>query len=130
MPRQIILSAFTVFHSFPFYFTALIPNKETTTFLWHPALAPYIRRFVRYFYHSNHRYFIAPRHIGDIIHLWTTFVVAIYDRSLPTSPSFKRFLACRSLRGDVSGRYPFHSTLWIIRSQPNILGYAAFSSNE
>ena len=73
---------------------------------------PYIRKFARSLDHSNHRYFIDPRHVGNAIHRWTGFVRIYHLRSL--SAAFAELLtysvsciyASRSLRGSVSGRYP------------------------
>lgn len=73
---------------------------------------PYIRKFVRSLDHSNHRYFIDPRHVGNAIHRWTGFVRIYHLRSLSAAfaelltYSVSRIYASRSLRGSVSGRYP------------------------
>ena len=50
-------------------------SKAVCTFLCSRVLDPYIRRFVRYFNHSHHIYFIDPRPMGYTIHLWTAFVL-------------------------------------------------------
>ena len=78
-------------------------------------LDPYLRKFVRPSGHSNHRYFIDPRHVGDTIHLWTAFVWGFATPLRPLSAVFAELLthqvshiyASRSLRESVSGRYPF-----------------------
>ena len=116
-----------VFHNGYFYSTTMTTVTSTTAFLQHLRLDPYIRRFVRHFCHSNHRYFIDPRHIGDTIHLWTAFVWLVIIQQVLRS-LFADFtglqtirvsshIACRSIREGVSGRYPFHSTFWIISSE-------------
>ena len=46
--------------------------------------------------HSHHSYFIDPRHIGNISHLWDTFhSIICLGYSLPTSPSFWPWHHCQ-----------------------------------
>lgn len=106
------------FHRVHTYFPTLTMISHTRAFLHDTFLDPYIRRFVRPFGHSHHRYFIDPRHIGDTSHLWDAFVW-IRDLQLRSlSADFTELqtikvslhIACRSLRGSISGRYSFHST--------------------
>lgn len=85
--------------------------------------------------------------MGDTIHLWTAFVtvfvclfLSLYAlqytlviRSLSAdftglhTYQVSLAYACRSLRGGVSGRYPFHSTSQLTSSTTNLV-IAAFSS--
>ena len=121
-----------VFHTNHFYSTTLTIFNNPVAFLQHRVIDPYIRRFVRSFGHSDHRYFIDPRHIGDTIHLWTAFVVLGHGRFLPTSASSLKHQVSfaypsRSLREGVSGRYSFHSTFQIISSEIYLIS-ASFSS--
>lgn len=94
-----------VFHIENFYSTTLTPRR-VCAFLHISGLDPYIRRFVSASAHSNHRYFIDPRPIGNTIHLWTAFVL-IAQLTVTLSRLYRAsdIAACRSIRVGVSGRY-------------------------
>ena len=103
------------FHNSDFYLATLTAISRHCTFLCNRLIDPYIRGFVRYYYHSNHRYFIDLRPVGDTIHLWTAFVMLYFTamlRSLSAdftellTVSVSAYTASRSIKGSVSRRYP------------------------
>lgn len=88
------------------------------------GLDPYIHKFVRYFYHSHHRYFIDPRRVTYSRYLYLPFhsillSVWVYFRRLHRA---YEHLAFDKSRSEYQGRrfkaLPSHSTYRII-SSPN-----------
>jgi hypothetical protein len=65
--RYFIWTSFTLPH--------MQSRRITAHFYTARDLDPYIRRFVRYLYHSHHRYFVDPRHMDYTTHLWVDFVI-------------------------------------------------------
>ena len=84
-------------------------------FLTYHALDLYIRIFVSFLKHSHHRYFIDFRHIICISYLQDNFLINIAIMLGQISADFNglhtlkfyTFNACRSIKVNVSRRYPF-----------------------
>lgn len=84
------------------------------SFLTYYTLDPYIRIFVSFYKHSHHRYFIDFRHIICISYLQDNFLINIIIMLGQISADFNglhtlkfyTFNACRSIKVNVSRRYP------------------------
>ena len=80
------------------------------------GLDPYIRKFVSVL-HTFSPWAWDTRHIGNIVHLWTSFVslIMMYGCSLPTLPSFwHRFICFICASRSISVAFqalPHHSTI-------------------
>ena len=106
------------FHKHDFYSSTSAPRAcEAGAFLRRLALDPYIRLFVSACAHSRHGQFVDPRHIGRTARLGQVSWGGWWCRPAPLrrlSADFTELLtlrlspsrASRSIREDVSGRYP------------------------
>ena len=84
------------------------------SFLTYHSLDPYIRIFVSFYKYSHHRYFIDFRHIICISYRQNNFLINIIIMLGQISADFNElhtlkfytFNACRSIKVNVSRRYP------------------------